>query len=89
MRNNVRTFVLDVLAKVVTGHIAEVLAKEEKQTKVCTCMDGRMVREGGDSNGKGGLDYSVKYSVSPFVHAYIFCHSFDCLNFNVTQGGVS
>jgi len=77
---------------VVTGHIAEVLAKGEKQTRVCTFMDGRMVRARGEEEkgrGKGGLDYSVKYSVSPFIHAFIFCHFFDCLKFNVMQGGVS
>jgi len=35
MRNNLRAFVLDVLAKVVTGCIAEVLTKEKKQKRVC------------------------------------------------------
>ena len=52
MHNNVRAFVLDVLRKVVTGRIAEVLAKEEKQTRVCTCTDGRMVRRGGREGGE-------------------------------------
>jgi hypothetical protein len=54
MRNNVRALVLDVLKKVVMGRIAEVLAKEKKQTRVCTYMDGRMVRAGGGGGGGGG-----------------------------------
>lgn len=78
MRDNIRAFVMDVLGKVVTGRIAEVLAKEKKQARVCTYMDGRMVSGGGGSRGNGGLDYSVKYSVSPFIHPFIFCHFFDC-----------
>jgi hypothetical protein len=52
MRNNVRAFVLGVLGKVVTGGIAEVLVKEKKQTRVCTYMDGRMVRAGGEEQWK-------------------------------------
>lgn len=90
MRSIVRAFVRDVLGKMVTGRIAEFLAKEKKKTRVCTYMGGRMVkRAGGRKRGKGGLDYSVKYSVSPFIHAFVFCHFVDCLNFNVLKGGVS
>jgi hypothetical protein len=37
---NVRAFVLDVLGKQVMGCPPEILAKENRQTRVCTYMDG-------------------------------------------------